>query len=364
MNILLIEPYFAGSHKQWAIGFAKHSRHDIRLLTMKGQFWKWRMHGGAITMAREFNNLSWKSDLILATDMLDLSTFLALTKSKSHGIPTAIYFHENQLSYPWSPNDRDIQKNRDTHYGFINYASTLSADRVFFNSKFHMDSYLDALPGFLRQFPDYRELDSINAIRDKSKVLHLGMDLQQFDAHRSDPDDIPLILWNHRWEYDKNPNDFFKVLEQVKENGYDFKLAVMGENFSQHPDIFVDAHKSFKNQIVQWGYTDTFTEYAQWLWKADILPVTSNQEFFGASVMEAIYCDTWPLLPNRLTYPELLPPEMHNDHLCSDNQDLFDKITWAIKNHEKIKTNDFHPIAKPFDWSTMAPIYDNDMEQI
>ncbi|MGY8764539.1 MAG: tRNA-queuosine alpha-mannosyltransferase domain-containing protein, partial [Fidelibacterota bacterium] len=92
MNILIIEPYFTGSHKQWAVGFAKYSKHDVRFLTMKGQFWKWRMHGGAVTMAREFNNLTWRPDLILATDMLDLSTFLALTKSKSYGIPTAIYF--------------------------------------------------------------------------------------------------------------------------------------------------------------------------------------------------------------------------------------------------------------------------------
>ena len=174
----------------------------------------------------------------------------------------------------------------------------------------------------------------------------------------------PLILWNHRWEYDKNPNDFFGVLEKVREYGYNFKLAVMGENFSQYPDIFIDAHKSFENQIVQWGFTESFSDYAQWLWKADILPVTSNQEFFGASVMEAIYCDTWPLLPHRLTYPELLPPEQHRDHLYTDDQDLFNKIIWAIENHEKIKSTHFYSIAKPFDWESMAPMYDNAMEQI
>jgi glycosyltransferase involved in cell wall biosynthesis len=227
-----------------------------------------------------------------------------------------------------------------------------------------MDSFLDALPGFLRQFPDYRELDSVDAIRDKSRILHLGMDLRQFDDHRIDHGDAPLILWNHRWEYDKNPNDFFGVLERVKEYGYDFKLAVMGENFSQYPDIFLDAHKSFENQIVQWGFTESFSDYAQWLWKADILPVTSNQEFFGASVMEAMYCDTWPILPNRLTYPELLPPDQHKDHLYSDDQDLFNKIIWAIENHEKIKATHFHPIAQPFDWASMAPMYDNAMEQV
>ena len=364
VNILLIEPYFTGSHQQWAEGFAKNSRHDVRLLTLKGQFWKWRMHGGAVTLARKFNEMDWRPDLILATDMLDLTTFLALTKSKSHGIPTAIYFHENQLSYPWSPNDRDIQKKRDTHYGFINYATALAADTVFFNSDFHMDSFLNALPRFLRHFPDHRELDSVNTIREKCRVLHLGLDLSKFDEHNMDHQDVPIILWNHRWEYDKNPESFFQVLEQVKTNGFEFQLAVLGENFSQYPDTFMDAEIIFKSNIIQWGFTDSFSHYAQWLWKADILPVTSSQEFFGGSVMEAMYCDTWPILPNRLTYPELIPPDQHVDHLYQDETDLYQKLIWTIENIETVRDTHFHPIAQPFDWETMVPMYDNAMEQV
>ena len=321
------------------------------------------MHGGAVTMAREYNNLNWRPDLILSTDMLDLSTFLALTRRNSQKIPTAVYFHENQLSYPWSPSDRDIQKNRDTHYGFINYASALAADQVFFNSEFHMESFLEALPHFLKQFPDHQELNSVNEIKIKCSVIHLGIDLKRFDKYQTKSSDCPLILWNHRWEYDKNPELFFSVLEKVQDTGNRFKLAVLGENFSQSPDIFNQAQKTFHENIVQWGYTKSFDDYAKWLWKADILPVTSNQEFFGASVMEAIYCDTWPILPNRLTYPELLPSELHNDHLYSNETDLFQKIIWAIENYEKIKSAQLCFIAKPFDWETMAPIYDEAMEK-
>ena len=152
------------------------------------------MHGGAVTLAKEFNNMKWGPDLILATDMLDLTTFLSLTREKSHNIPTAIYFHENQLSYPWSPKDRDIQKNRDNHYRFINYASALAADRVFFNSEFHMNSFLDALHPFLKHFPDHNELESVNNIRNKSSVLHLGMDLQRFDGCEVKKEGKPLHI--------------------------------------------------------------------------------------------------------------------------------------------------------------------------
>ena len=94
-----------------------------------------------------------------------------------------IYFHENQLSYPWSPRDRDIKKNRDSHYGFINYASALCADKVFFNSKFHLTSYLNALEKFLNTFPDQREISTVATIKNKSEVLQLGLDLSFFDKY-------------------------------------------------------------------------------------------------------------------------------------------------------------------------------------
>ena len=44
--------------------------------------------------------------------MLDLCTFLALTRHQVRRIPVALYFHENQLTYPWSPTDLDPAQQR------------------------------------------------------------------------------------------------------------------------------------------------------------------------------------------------------------------------------------------------------------
>ena len=104
MNILLVEPYYTGSHKQWADGYKENSSHNVKILSLKGQFWKWRMHGGAITLARMFNDLKWDPDLILVTDMLDLSTFLSLIRNKSNGIPTCLLYT--------SPSPRDKRQSR------------------------------------------------------------------------------------------------------------------------------------------------------------------------------------------------------------------------------------------------------------
>lgn len=337
------------------------------------------MHGGAVTLARKFLTAGLKPDLLLATDMLDLTTFLALTKEKTASIPTAVYFHENQLTYPWSVEDRDVIHKRDKHYGFINYVSALSADAVFFNSRYHMQSFLSELLGFLKHFPDNQELDSIEYIRSKSSVLPLGLDLgllDKYKQHIDSPEFLdrnpnstihnrkPLILWNHRWEYDKNPGDFFRALMILANRGLDFKIVVLGESFSQKPKEFLLARQKLGKRIVQFGYGKDFAEYAQWLWQADILPVTSNQDFFGASVVEALYCDCFPLLPKRLVYPELIPDELHSKYFYNDFNDLVNRLEKAIEDVDALKEHSLRWVAKELCWSIWAPKYDAQFQKI
>ena len=66
------------------------------------------------------------------------------------------------------------------------------------------------------------------------------------------------------------------------------------------------------------GFVDSFEEYARLLHLADILPVTSQQDFFGGSVVEAIYCNCHPILPNRLAYTDHIPSALHDIHLYHD----------------------------------------------
>lgn len=363
MKITLLEPFFTGSHQQWAEGLQVHSQHDIELLTLKGKFWKWRMHGGAITLARLFNQEAQLPDLVLASDMLDLSTFKGLAKPGTYR--TALYFHENQLTYPWSPTDQDKRLGRDTHYGFINLASALAADRIFFNSLYHQTSFLNALPDFLKQFPDYQELECVAQITRKSQVLPLGMRLERFNRYRSaERENSPVILWNHRWEYDKNPAAFFEALYHLQESEVDFRVVVLGEAFERSPAVFEAARVRLADHILHWGYVETFQEYAYWLWKADILPVTAIQDFFGGSTVEAIYCDCYPVLPQRLAYQEHIPPSLHTEHLYQDEEDLGFFLEHLILNIERIRKKHFQPFVAKYDWSARIADYDLAFESL
>ncbi len=362
MNILIIEPYYTGSHAAWARGYQKFSSHNVEILSLKGQFWKWRMHGGAVTLARLFFENEYQPDIILATDMLDVTTFLSLTRKRTSVIPLALYFHENQFAYPWSPDDRDVSQQRDKHYGFINYVSALAADWCFYNSQYNHDTFIQSLRSFLKHFPDYNELSSIKKIKEQSSVLPLGLDLSRFDDYPvHEKTDSPIILWNHRWEHDKNPGEFFRALDALDDAGYDFDLALLGENFRNVPQEFERAREKYRHRIKQYGFAQHFGDYAAWLRRADVLPVTSMHDFFGISVVEAIYCGCQPLLPKRLAYPELLP-ENASANFYNNFEELVEKLKFLLENRREGAL--LKRYVEQFKWENMAPIYDARLERM
>lgn len=366
MNVLLIEPFFTGSHKKWAEEYRQFSSHTVEILSLPGYHWKWRMHGAAVTLANQFMASAFKPDVILATDMLDLSLFLALTRTCTHNIPTTVYFHENQLNYPWSPTDGDVKLKRDNHYAFINYTTALAADKVFFNSAYHLQAFNAELPKFLRAFPDYTNDETATVIAAKSEVLPLGLNLQKLNelkpAHIEKPQRC-VVLWNHRWEYDKNPEAFFKALFEISERGIDFKLVVMGEKYERYPAIFSEAKEKLAQHILHFGYAESYEEYCKWLWVADILPVTSVQDFFGISVVEAMYCNAIPFLPKRLAYPEHLPEKYHATYFY-DEEDFVNKLQRRIWDVGYLRVMDTQQYAAKYDWSNMAKVYDEKLEAV
>lgn len=366
MKILLVETYYGGSHKKWADGFKDHSRHEVKLLTMPAVHWKWRMHGGAVTLSEELNAARYIPDLIIVTDMMDVATFKANLKGELTRIPIVCYFHENQITYPWSASDEDVKLSRDNHYGYINYTSALVSDMALFNSKYHLDSFVGGLSKFLSQFPDFQNKDSIGAIDEKSKVMHLGLDLSVFDDLKPSVIDYPkraTILWNHRWEYDKNPEGFFETLFELKRRGWEFNLVVLGERYKKEPGIFSIAKEKLAENIVHWGFVESASEYAYWLWFSDILPVTSNQDFFGGSVVEAMYCNVKPLLPRRLAYPEHVPEKLHSTFFYEESG-LVSKLQSWVRDISVLRKQQTRSFVEKYDWSACIQRFDSLLEKV
>lgn len=371
MNVLALEPWHGGSHKHFLDGLTQHSAHTVRSVTMTARFWKWRMQGGAVTLAhkaREMHEEGFRPDVLFATDMVNVPAFLALTRDLFADTPVVLYFHENQLTYPLKPGTE-----RDYTYAYINYLSALAADRVVFNSQFHYDAFFDALPELLRRFPDYVHLRTAQKVREKSEVLHLGLDLAALDAHaptRAKLPGPPVVLWNQRWEYDKNPEGFFRVMNRLDDAGCGFRLILAGEHFEEQPEGFETAFRRYAERILHYGYADDLAEYTKLLHRADVVVSTSIHEFFGVAIMEAIHCGCHPVLPRRLTYPELVPerlhrPLLHAPVLYDDEDALFETLRRILRGEDKpLPASVLREIPADLAWPAMAPRYDALFESV
>jgi len=298
-TIAVISPYHGESHSQWYNNFQRLDN-DIQLYSLEPRFWKWRMQAAAITLAQKVNFNENKIRLFVCNDMLNLALFKALLKPSLQNIPILLYMHENQLTYPWSPLDLEKAKDRDQSYCFINYTSTLLASKVLFNSKFHFKEYFNRLPIFLKQFPDHSLTTTVVDIKQKSSVLY---PIVSSSISKNPDNKIPVILWNHRWEHDKQPKVFYELLFYLRKNNIDFRLILLGKN--KENQYYRKITQQFNSQIIHHGFVENKESYFQLLNKADVLPVSSIHDFFGYSILEASMLEVIPILPNRLSYPEL-----------------------------------------------------------
>jgi hypothetical protein len=81
-------------------------------------------------------------------------------------------------------------------------------------------------------------------------------------------------------------------------------------------------------------------------------------------VVEAIYCGCLPLLPRRLAYPELIPEAYHGTVFYDDESELTDKLERALVRTPPPPPRALRVAAGGFDWSVLAPVYDDSLERI
>ena len=360
-RVLLLESFYGGSHRDVADGLVSHSRHSIDLLTLPARFWKWRMRGASLWFVSQLPAIPY--DLILCTGLMDVAALKALIGPGCP--PILLYCHETQLAYP-QPDRNDA----DLHFAFTDLVNMLVADRVLFNSDTHRQRYLAALPAFLRRLPEYRPMWSVDAVAAKSATCYPGITLSTAPEA---PESPPLIIWNHRWEFDKAPGAFFAALRKLADRGCEFQVALLGENFNTMPKEFSEARRDLGNRIIQYGYVADRTEYHSWLARGTVVVSTAIQENFGIAVMEAIAHGCHPILPNRLSYPEIIPAEFHHTCLYSDQNSLTALLEARLGpnapgDHANGKRGGTDPKliahARTFEWRHRISQFDDFIDQV
>ncbi|PSN43940.1 Glycosyltransferase-like domain-containing protein 1 [Blattella germanica] len=124
-SVLIIEPFFGGSHKQLIDTLINAFDSDDQiiqpcLVSLPAKKWHWRARTSALYLS-QIIPFQHNFKTLFASSVLNLAELLALRSDLSN-TRKIIYFHENQLVYPVRK-----EKDRDFQYGYNQILTWLEA---------------------------------------------------------------------------------------------------------------------------------------------------------------------------------------------------------------------------------------------
>jgi len=386
LKILAFEPFDVGSHRAVRESIARYSRHHWRWFTRPGRAWKWRMRLAAIELleeARAAGGLEQRSDAVFVTSLMSAADLAALMPQKSPAggrrVPVILYMHENQAAYPARqelpaegipgaslpaedlagadlpgvdlPGAELPGAERDVHFALTNLTSMLASDLVIFNSQWNRRSFVAGIAEILRHAPDSRLGHIGRWIEERSEVIWPPVEpppetvFRRRASERPGPGDGQrggsghgrvlhnsiAVLWPHRWEHDKGPDQLLEIARRYTEK-LNLRWTILGQSFSTVPHALRAFGDAFRNQIDHMGFEPDRRRYWEHLAACDWVLSTARHEFFGIAVVEALLAGCLPWLPDALSYPELLPVEARRLSPMNPPDDA-SAIRAAIRRH-------------------------------
>ncbi len=352
MKILVLEPYYGGSHKVFLQKLIKFLPYEFTLLTLPARKWKWRMRLAALFFSEKLKKMDAQFDRVFCSTFVDVALLRSTGPVWLQNIPVLTYFHENQFAYPVQVDDE-----RDYHFSVTNFTTALVSSRLAFNSIYNLETFLKGIRELIKKCPDLKFNSVEGDILEKSTVISPGIDFTAIDKQRkskitANTSSTPVLIWNHRWEHDKDPDLFFNTLFELDFKGVDFRLIILGQSFVRQPEIFSNARKKLAHKTIHFGYISSKQEYDKMLCQGDFVISTAKHEFFGMAVIEAVRAGCRPLLPNNLSYPGLFPSEY-----LYDEKYFNAKLNALLSNEKRLTTQEANTLTDRFSWTNLKEEY-------
>ena len=380
LRFLFLESFYGGSHRAFADSVVSRSAHEITLLTLPARQWRQRMQTAAWELIERVD-AACSYDGLIVSDLIDLTELRALFAERGPVPPVLLYMHESQLTYPPTrhrlpPRELFLQEIKNV----------AAADRTLFNSNTHRTAFVSAAHAVLSEYRNSSDhgaavrLAAADEAAAAAGVHYPGADLPRpprpvvmssppVPNHGSNhgSQQAPTIVWNHRLEYDKAPGVFFRTLNRLASAQLPFEVVLLGERSTSMRRRMDRAVSELGDRVRHYGYVESRDEYQTWLERGEIVVSTAEQENFGIAVCEAVLCGCLPVLPHRLSYPELVPDEFHRECLYQDERHLYELLRRHLSRptaeRRALTASLQHAFAR-FDCRVLAPLFDRELEAL
>ncbi len=301
-RILLLSAYHSKSHAYWCDGLIRElPQYEWTLKTQLPRHFSWRVRASDwIWGLGEDTDLDQDYDLIMATSLSGLAGLKALRPHLAH-TPTWVYFHENQFAHPL---ERRQSGDHQVGWQFSSLQNALCSNWISFNTAFNRDSFLRGLRRMLKRMPERLPGDPVGMLEARSDVLPVPLS-NELSALRCETKDPSLIIWNHRWEWDKQPERLLRALQELKEEGATFRLAMLGSGGGRDKR-FTQERTGLSDRLLHWGEAEP-TTYRKLLGLAGVGVSCALHDFQGLAMLEAAQAGASIVVPRRVAYPECLP---------------------------------------------------------
>lgn len=293
-------------------------------------------------------------DGIIITDVDSLIDFCTMGRKWIHSVFSAILFQDQGFHSAWSG------KRKDQYEAVRFIFGLLAANRLFFLSHRQRSDCVSLIDETLDNLPSTIDKEMILAnVEKKSQLLQPGLALRELDqwSHKIKYH-CPTVLWNHRWEKDKNPEEFFDVIGRLAAENINFGLVLCGNTDctedaaekEQMQTLFEKAREDLGHRVFYFGHCPSRSEYANLLWASDIVVSTARKHYFPASIIEAVYCNCHPVLSDIEEYRELIPSSFHDQYLYSHPDRLYETLKFLLSNPHQKEAGKVRESVSIMDW--------------
>ena len=342
LEILAIEPFYAGNRRLMLESLHRRSRHRWTMLKLPGRRIERRLEAAAQWFAEVIlRKPQFNFDLLFTSEAINLPELYQLCPEIG-GKPTVVYFHDNQLPVPGRGVERPVDH--------VNMLTAVEASEIWFNSLHHLRTFTGRAAALTVAAPHYFNRQALDSVTSRCVLVQPPVEvnavheIETAAGFQRDPRTIFVDLRN------ADTRLLSAGLEVLRRRGETFSLVTIGPR----GDLPDSLPRTSLPEFDEDGATFSMASCGVYL-------STHLDASFDARAVMALASGMRAVLPDTAAYPEIVPPHFHDstlykphpDFLASAIQDLWalpELSGWDDELHAGVSHYEAESVVNTMDW--------------